>query len=195
MDGLRSGSPKVVAQMETDEAVGLRKRSGRARVFTGHKWWGAWRDVCVWQFGALCLVSVVGRGFPAVWFIAGCAYALQRDVAGRMAGRACTHRPRLCPRDEPGRRLRPHRLKLETWRGPSPLFPCEGKSLPCQLPEAAGGAQQFAFVCMCVGWWVGGWGGEPATCVRMRDVRLHCAPVWSATVRLVHIHTAVLNAC
>ena len=42
----------------------------------------------------------MARGFPAVWLIAGCACAWQRDVAGRMAGRACTNRPRLCPGDE-----------------------------------------------------------------------------------------------
>ena len=47
----------------------------------------------------------------------------QRDEAGHIGGRACTNRPRLCPGDEVdacGLRLR------RTWRGLSPLFPCEG---------------------------------------------------------------------
>ena len=55
----------------------------------------------------------MARGFPAVWLIAGCAVAWQRDVAGCMAGRACTNRPRLCPGDE----VDACGLRLETWRG------------------------------------------------------------------------------
>ena len=52
---------------------------------------------------------------------AGCTVACQRDVAGYiMAGRACTNRPRLCPGDG----VDACGLRLETWRGLSPLFPC-----------------------------------------------------------------------
>ena len=77
----------------------------------------------------------MARGFPAVWLIAGCACAWQRDVAGRMAGRACTNRPRLCPGDE----VDACGLRLETWCGLSPLFPCEGNHISCSRRGRAAG--------------------------------------------------------
>ena len=69
----------------------------------------------------------MARGFPAAWLIAGCACAWQRGVAGYMAGSssACTNRPRLCL----GHEADICGLRLETWRGLSPLFPCEEKPM------------------------------------------------------------------
>ena len=82
----------------------------------------------------------MARGFPAVWLIAGCAFAWQRDVAGRMAGRACTNRLRLSARDEGVSKpsafdiARLHQHGVAGWRhNPLSLVPFRWALLPHAL--------------------------------------------------------------